>query len=187
MIIIIIIIMKLHEPIQTRKTPKRTKQHPSFPPTATPWQRFSEEKSPPTYLPTYLGIRVGTTTTKPPKSRRTRKTFSLSLSMSRTMKEYLSFSCQEGAYLPLPPPMIEEVRKAAAPREDERRAREQRGAKRERQSLSTTYLPTYLPTFDLPCSHPPFLSHIGSKQREREGRSRHNQVNSRVREEYKQK
>lgn len=93
---------------------------------------------------------------------------SLSLKMSRTMKEYLSFSCQEGAYLPLPPPMIEEVRKAAAPREDERRAREQRRGKRERQSLSTTYI-TYLPTFDLPCSHPPFLPHIGSKQRERRG------------------
>lgn len=53
-IIIIIIVMKLHGPIQTRTTPKRTKEHPSFPPTATPWQRFSEEKSPPTYLPTYL-------------------------------------------------------------------------------------------------------------------------------------
>jgi len=43
--------------------------------------------------------------------------------------------------------MIEEVRKAAAPREDERRAREQRRGKRERQSLSTTYLPIYLPTY----------------------------------------
>lgn len=97
----------------------------------------------PTYLPTYLGIRVGTTTTKPPKSRRIRKKFSLSLKMSRTMKEYLSFSCQEGAYLPLPPPMIEEVRKAAAPREDERRAREQRRGKRETEPFHD--LPAYLP------------------------------------------
>lgn len=79
---------------------------------------------------------------KPPRP----QDFSLSLPLSH-------FSCQEGAYLPLPPPMIEEVRKAAAPREDERRAREQRRGKRERQSLSTTYI-TYLPTFDLPLLPP---------------------------------
>lgn len=127
---------------QERLPRERSSIHHS-PPTATPWQRFSEEKSPPTYLPTYLGIRVGTTTTKPPKSRRTRKTFSLSLKMSRTMKEYLSFSCQEGAYLPLPPPMIEEARKAAVPREDERRARAQRRGKRETEPFHD--LPTYLP------------------------------------------
>lgn len=105
----------------------------------------------PTYIPWYLRI----TTTKPPKSRRARKTsLSLSLSLSRTMKEYLSFSCQEGAYLPLPPPMIEEVRKAAAPKEDERRTREQRRGKREGQSLSTTYLPTYIRSPLLPPSLP---------------------------------
>lgn len=83
---------------------------------------------------------------------------SLSLSLSRTMKEYLSFSCQEGAYLPLPPPMIEEVRKAAAPREDERRAREQRREKRERQSLSTTYLPNYLHSISLAPTPPSCLT-----------------------------
>lgn len=144
---------------QERLTRERSSIHHS-PPTATPWQRLSEEKSPPTYLPTYLGIRVGTTTTKPPKSRHIRETFSLSLKMSRTMKEYLSFSCQEGAYLPLPHPMIEEARKAAAPREDERRAREQRGAKRERDRAfpRPTYLPTYLHSISLAPTLPSCLT-----------------------------
>lgn len=51
-----------------------------------------------------------------------------------------------------------------------REERENREEERDRETERDRAFPrpTYLPTFDLPCSHSPFLPHIGSKQRERE-------------------